>query len=41
MTLLLYESAIKTPEDAREALLGADAILVGTALWQAVFLYFS
>ena len=34
--IVISESAIKTPEDAREAFTaGADAILVGTALWQA------
>jgi len=34
--VFISESAIKTPEDAKEAFIaGADAVLVGTALWQA------
>ena len=34
--LLISESGIKTPEDAKKArLAGAGAVLVGTALWQA------
>jgi len=34
--LLISESGIHTPEEARQALrAGADAVLIGTALWQA------
>ena len=34
--LLISESGIATPEQARTAVAcGADAVLVGTALWQA------
>jgi len=34
--VLISESGIHTPEDARRAIqAGADAVLVGTALWQA------
>jgi len=35
-TVLISESGINTPEEARQAIdAGADAVLVGTALWQA------
>jgi len=35
--VLISESGINTPEEARQAIhAGADAVLVGTALWQAV-----
>jgi len=34
--VLISESGIHTPEEARQAIdAGADAVLVGTALWQA------
>jgi len=34
--LLISESGIHTPEEARQAIdAGADAVLIGTALWQA------
>ena len=35
-SILVSESAIATPSDVRQAILhGADAVLIGTALWQA------
>lgn len=35
-TVLISESAISTPREARRAIeAGADAVLIGTALWQA------